>query len=87
MNCEKFNKYVTRDKRMRFMVSFLKVAEMIEISETIIACRDPKADKLLELTVSGDADFLVTDDKDLIVLNPFRRVEIITPREFLDRAF
>ncbi|HXH69840.1 MAG TPA: hypothetical protein VNI60_05775 [Pyrinomonadaceae bacterium] len=41
----------------------------------------------MELTVSGDADFLVTDDKDLIVLNPFRGVEIITPREFLDRAF
>ena len=87
LNREKFDKYVTHDERMRFMVSFLKVAEMVEISGIIIACRDPKDDKLLELAVSGDADFLVTGDKDLLVLNPFRGVEIITPRDFLDKAF
>jgi putative PIN family toxin of toxin-antitoxin system len=86
LNRPKFDKYVTHDERMRFMVSFLKVAEMVEIRETIVACRDPKDDKLLELAVSGNADFLVTGDKDLLVLSPFRGVEIITPREFLDRA-
>ncbi|MDQ3750066.1 MAG: putative toxin-antitoxin system toxin component, PIN family [Acidobacteriota bacterium] len=87
LNREKFDKYVTHDERMRFMVSFLKVAEMIEIDKTITVCRDSKDDKLLELAVSGNADFLVTGDKDLLVLNPFRGVEIITPREFLDKAF
>ncbi len=84
LNREKFDKYVTHDERMRFMVGFLKVAEMIETGETIAVCRDPKDDKLLELAVSGNADFLVTGDKDLLVLNPFRGVKIITPREFLD---
>jgi putative PIN family toxin of toxin-antitoxin system len=87
LNRTKFDKYVTHDERMRFMVSFLKVAEMVEISETIIACQDPKDDKLLELAVNGNADFLVTGDKDLLVLNPFRSVEIITAREFIDRLF
>lgn len=87
LNREKFDKYVTHDERMRFMVSFLKVAEIIEISETIIACRDPKDDKLLGLVVSGNADFLITGDKDLLVLDPFRGVKIITPREFLDKVF
>ncbi len=87
LNREKFDKYVTHDERMRFMVSFLKVAEIIEISETIIVCRDPKDDKLLELAVSGKADFLVTGDKDLLVLNSFRGVTIITPREFLEKTF
>ncbi|MCA1625349.1 MAG: putative toxin-antitoxin system toxin component, PIN family [Acidobacteria bacterium] len=86
LNREKFDKYVTHYERMRFMVSFLKVAEMVEISETITVCRDPKDDKLLELAVDGNADFLVTGDKDLLVLNPFRGVEIITPREFLDKT-
>ncbi len=86
LNRPKFNKYVTHDERMRFMVSFLKVAEMIEVRETIKVCRDPKDDKLLELAVSGNADFLVTGDKDLLVLNPFRGVEIITPREFLEKS-
>lgn len=85
LNREKFDKYVTRDERMRFMVGFLKVAEMIEINDTIAVCRDPKDDKLLELAVGGNADFLITGDKDLLVLNPFRAIKIITPREFLDK--
>lgn len=84
LNREKFDKYVTHDERMRFMVNYLKVAEMVEIDETIIACRDPKNDKFLELAVAGNADFLITGDEDLLVLKPFRTVEIITPREFLD---
>ncbi len=87
LNRKKFDKYVTHDERMRFMVSFLKVAEMVEIREAIVVCRDPKDDKLLDLAVSGKADFLVTGDKDLLVLNPFRGIEIIMPREFLDKAF
>ncbi len=62
LNREKFDKYVTHDERMRFMVSFLKVAEMVETAETIAVCRDPKDDKLLELALSGNADFLVTSD-------------------------
>ncbi len=86
LNREKFDKYVTHDARMRFMVGFLKVAEMVETGETITVCRDPKDDKLLELATSGSADFLVTGDKDLLVLNPFRGIKIITPREFLDET-
>ncbi len=86
LNREKFDKYVTHDERMRFIVSFLKVAEMIEISETITVCCDPKDDKLLELAISDSASFLVTGDKDLLVLNPFRGVEIISPREFLEKT-
>ncbi len=87
LNRPKFDQYVTHDERMRFMVSFLKVAQMVEVNETIVACRDPKDDKLLELAVNGNADFLITGDKDLLVLSPFRGVEIITPREFLDKTF
>ena len=57
LNREKFDKYVAYDERMHFMVSFLKVAEIVEISETMLVCRDPKDDKLLDLAVSGNADF------------------------------
>ncbi len=85
LNRPKFDAYVTHDERMRFMVSFLKVAEMVEINKTFTVCRDPKDDKLLDLAVGGNADFLLTGDKDLLVLNPFHEIEIITPREFLER--
>src|SRR5580658_8730243 len=31
-------------------------AELVQITERIVACRDPKDDKFLELAVSGQAD-------------------------------
>lgn len=82
----KFEKYITYDERMRFLVGYLKDAEMTEVTEEIDICRDPKDNMLLELAVSGDADYLITGDSDLLDLDPFRGVEIFAPREFLDRS-
>jgi putative PIN family toxin of toxin-antitoxin system len=58
-------------------------AELVTIDERVVACRDPTDDKFLELAVNGRADVLVTGDLDLLVLNPFRGVPIITPRVFV----
>jgi uncharacterized protein len=53
--------------------------------ETIDLCRDPKDNKFLELAVSGNADFIITGDEDLLVLNTFRNIEIISVNDFLIR--
>lgn len=44
----KFEKYITYDERMRFLVGYLKDAEMTEVTEEIDICRDPK-DNMLQL--------------------------------------
>ena len=44
--------------------------------------RDPKDDMLLALSLAGRADYLVTGDKDLLVLRKFEKTRIVTPREF-----
>lgn len=80
---EKLNKYLLEEERMRFLIAFLKEAELVEIEERISACRDAKDDKFLELAVSGQADCIVTGDDDLLVLNPFRDILILKPKEFL----
>ncbi len=49
------------------------------------ACRDPKDNVLLEAAVAGGANVLVTGDKDLLVLHPFRRISILTPAQFIAR--
>ena len=46
-------------------------------------CRDPDDDKFLELAVSGNADYLVSGDDDLLALHPFREIPILRPAEFL----
>ncbi len=35
-----------------------------------------------ELAVSGDADYLVSGDTDLLALNPFQGVRILPPHSF-----
>ena len=58
-------------------------AELVTITERITACRDPTDDKFLELAANGRADLIVSGDGDLLALNPFRNIAIITPAAFV----
>jgi uncharacterized protein len=80
---EKFNRFVTSDERDEFLATFVDQAILVEVIESVQACRDPKDDKVLELAVNGQAEYIVSGDKDLLVLHPFRGVKIITAEEFL----
>ena len=80
------NKYLLEEERMRFLVALLKETELIEIAEAVHDCRDAKDNKFLELAVNGRADYVVSGDTDLLVLNPFRGIPILTPREFVRRV-
>ena len=80
---DKFNKYVTEDERMMFLAALVGEAKIVEIHEQITVCRDPKDDKFLELAVAGGAQCIITGDKDLLVLHPFRDVTIVRPDVFL----
>jgi hypothetical protein len=65
------------------------VAEFANACETVLIvfpCRDPRDDKFLEVAVHGRADVIVTGDRDLLDLNPFRGIEILTPAEYLKRG-
>ena len=79
---DRFDRYVTREERDEFLASLIRESNLIEITEAVQVCRDPKDDQVLELAVNGNATYIVTGDADLLVLNPFRGVEIVTPAEF-----
>jgi putative PIN family toxin of toxin-antitoxin system len=80
---KKFDRYLTHEERERFLATLLREALVVEITEEVRACRDPKDDKFLELVVSGGASCLVTGDEDLLALHPFRGVPVLTPAQFL----
>jgi len=80
---EKFSRYITRENREHFLAAFIQSARFIEVTEKIIACRDPKDDKFLELAVSGHATCIVTGDDDLLALHPFRGIPILSVGHFL----
>ncbi len=81
---KRFGQYVNEEDIRRFAAALTREAQWVEGNVKITACRDSKDDKFLELAVSGHATHIVTGDSDLLVLNPFRDISIITPREFLD---
>jgi predicted nucleic acid-binding protein len=46
-------------------------------------CRDPKDDKYLKLALAAGAATIVSSDDDLLVLNPWRGVRVLTPADYL----
>ncbi len=48
------------------------------ISSNLILCRDEKDNFLLNLAVDSNSDFLVTGDKDLLVLGNINQTKIVT---------
>ena len=79
----KFSRYVDSDQRQGFLGAFVQQARLVEIQESVRACRDPKDDQILELAINGRAGIIITGDADLLSLNPFRSMPIVTPAEFL----
>jgi len=79
----RFDRYATRAEREEFLRDLICEAATIAITQQIQACRDANDDKILELAVNGEAEYIVTGDDDLLVMNPFRGINIVTPAEFL----
>ncbi|MHC5824303.1 MAG: putative toxin-antitoxin system toxin component, PIN family [Nostoc sp.] len=79
----KFDKYLTKERRQEFLENLTENAQFIDVTEQINECRDPKDNKYLELALSGQAECIVTGDDDLLVLNPWRGIEILNVQEFL----
>lgn len=82
----KFNRYASKQQRLAFLDPVLEASEKIAITEKITACRDAGDNKFLELAICGKADWLVSGDKDLLVLNPFQGIPILTANEFLKKV-
>ena len=81
---KKFDRYLTREEREQFLANLVREATIVEIAEEIRACRDADDDKFLELAVNGRAACLISGDADLLALNPFRDIPILTPAQFLE---
>lgn len=45
-------------------------------------CRDPDDDQVIVGALAGGADAVITGDKDLLVLHPFRGIAMLRPRDF-----
>jgi uncharacterized protein len=79
----KLQKYVPSEEATVFLDALRRDAVLVDVSASVRASRDPKDDKFIALAAAGGADFLVTGDKDLLVIGVYKDTRIVTPSQFL----
>jgi putative PIN family toxin of toxin-antitoxin system len=79
----KFDRYQVEAFRRRFLEALYAAIVPVQIVTAFKVCRHPKDDKFLDLAVSGNADLIITGDKDLLVLHPFHGIPIVSPADYL----
>jgi uncharacterized protein len=84
MSRSRFDRYVERRVRQQLVAEFVNNCRIVLIASPVRACRDPRDDKFLEVAVNGRADAIVTGDQDLLVLNPFQGIPILSPAGYLE---
>lgn len=84
----KFASYRRRygDSRESFFSDYQATAQLVEVTETATECRDEDDNKFLSLALSVDADIIVSGDGDLLVLNPYKNIRILTIRQYAEES-
>ena len=82
---QRLQKFLAKDVMDTFWISFRQWNKTINIVSTISICRDPKDNYLLALAKDSQADFLITGDKDLLVLEKFENTVICTLTDFINK--
>ena len=65
-----------------FVAELARIAVSLETPNLDVS-RDPDDNRFLEAAIAGDADFLVTGDRDLLTLEEHEGIAIVTPARFL----
>ncbi|MDA0261193.1 MAG: putative toxin-antitoxin system toxin component, PIN family [Proteobacteria bacterium] len=79
----KFDPYVSAARRRELLADLESVAEWTTIVGALQACRDADDDKFLETALAGQANCIVSGDRDLLTLDPFEHVRIVSAASFL----
>ena len=83
LSLPKFDKYVPLSLRLLLLQQYEAASVLTKVDEQVALCRDPKDDKFLSLAKSTKADAIISGDSDLLILNPFETIAIISPSDFL----
>jgi len=91
--CEEIRAEVIRVLSAKFCWEFARASQIIDewlegshtvtIAGELRACRDPADNMFLECALNANAALVVTGDQDLLALDPFQGIRIITPRDYI----
>jgi putative PIN family toxin of toxin-antitoxin system len=80
----KFRRYFQSEDIEEILLSFDVFGEKIEVATIVNLCRDEKDNFLISLAIDGQADYLITGDADLLILEQVENVRVVTYRDFLE---
>lgn len=65
----------------------IEAMEIIETNTHIEICRDPDDNKFLECARDSHALYIVSGDKDLLVIEEYEKIQIVTAKDFCKKYF
>ena len=80
----KFERYFTQEEANSYLHDYLDRVTMYDTPDIPPVCADPDDDYLFALALIGEADYLVSGDKQVLALDPYGKTRVVTPRQFLD---
>lgn len=82
---DKFRKYFPLEYGQRLFDFINRRAITIDVVNAPTLCRDPKDNYLLGLSETARANYLITGDKDLLVLGSYGITEILRLEDFIKK--
>jgi uncharacterized protein len=78
---QKYHQVETRD--LPAILEIIGKATLVQPVDTPVVCRDPEDDKFLAAAKAGSAQFIVTEDMDLLDLGSYEGIQIVRAEAFL----
>ena len=69
------------------LAPLIQVLEVIEPISHVEICRDPDDNKFLECAKDSHALYIVSGDKDLLVIEEYENIQIMTAKDFCKKYF
>lgn len=80
----KWDRYVSIEDRQEFIRRLLQICTLVSVLSEIDDCPDPSDNHFLALALDAGASIILTGDRDLLDLHPWRDIRILTPVRFLE---
>jgi putative PIN family toxin of toxin-antitoxin system len=79
----KFDRYASAAQRQLFLDGIMLQFRLVEVTQQVAECADPKDDKFLALALAVNAELIVASDPHLTQMHPWRSIPILPPAAFL----
>ena|SRR5215211_561700 len=68
---------------LKFVVEHARMYKPAKLKEPV--CEDPDDDKFIACALSSECGVIISGDKHLLKVSGYREIEVLKPREFMDR--